>query len=143
MAEVIQLVVAPVFLLVAIGSLLGVVTGRLGRVVDRARELESRLLQGVEKREHGAYTVELRTLDRRIRYNSWSINFLSMAALIVALLVAALFVSYLWAKAIPVAIALLFITAIVGVMLGIIFFIAEVYLATRTVRVRSDLIATK
>lgn len=143
MAEVIQLVVAPVFLLVAIGSLLGVVTGRLGRVVDRARELESRLLQGVEKREHGAYTAELRTLDRRIRYNSWSINFLSMAALIVALLVAALFVSYLWAKAIPVAIALLFITAIVGVMLGIIFFIAEVYLATRTVRVRSDLIATK
>ena len=143
MAEVIQLVVAPVFLLVAIGSLLGVVTGRLGRVVDRARELESRLVQGVEKREHGTYTAELRTLDRRIRYNSWSINFLSIAALIVALLVAALFVSYLWAKSVPVAIALLFITAIVGVMLGIIFFIAEVYLATRTVRVRSDLIATR
>ena len=34
-AHVIQLAVAPVFLLMAIGGLLGVLTGRLGRLVDR------------------------------------------------------------------------------------------------------------
>ena len=42
-AHAIQLAVAPVFLLTAIGALLGVMTNRLGRVIDRARLLEGRL----------------------------------------------------------------------------------------------------
>ena len=39
-AHVIQLAVAPVFLLTGIGGMLSVMTNRLGRIVDRARALE-------------------------------------------------------------------------------------------------------
>jgi hypothetical protein len=40
---VIQLSIAPVFMLTAIGSFLAVITQRLARAVDRARELEDRV----------------------------------------------------------------------------------------------------
>jgi hypothetical protein len=41
-AHAIQLAVAPVFLLSAIGAMLAVMTSRLGRIIDRARDLEAR-----------------------------------------------------------------------------------------------------
>ena len=42
-SHVIQLSVAPVFLLTAIGTILGVLSSRLARIVDRARALNERL----------------------------------------------------------------------------------------------------
>jgi hypothetical protein len=42
-AHVIQLSVAPVFLLSGIGAMLAVMTNRLSRIIDRARVLEARL----------------------------------------------------------------------------------------------------
>ncbi len=41
-SRVIQLAVAPVFLLTGIGAILAVLTGRLGRVVDRFRVLSEK-----------------------------------------------------------------------------------------------------
>jgi len=41
-AQVIQLSVAPVFLLSGVGTLLVVLTNRLARIVDRTRTLEAR-----------------------------------------------------------------------------------------------------
>ena len=38
-AHVIQLAVAPVFLLMAVGSVLGILTSRLARIIDRGRRL--------------------------------------------------------------------------------------------------------
>ena len=38
-AETIRIAVAPVFLLTGLAALLGVITGRLSRVIDRARAL--------------------------------------------------------------------------------------------------------
>jgi hypothetical protein len=42
-AHVIQLAVAPVFLLTGVGAVLAVLTQRLARIIDRARVLEERL----------------------------------------------------------------------------------------------------
>ena len=42
-ARLIQLAVAPVFLLSGIGAILAVMTNRLSRIIDRARILEARL----------------------------------------------------------------------------------------------------
>ena len=42
----IQFAIAPIFLLVGTGSVLNVVTTRLGRVIDRARILETLIEQG-------------------------------------------------------------------------------------------------
>jgi hypothetical protein len=50
-ADAIRLAVAPVFLLTSIGAVLSVLTARISRIVDRARELED-YLAGLDKRLH-------------------------------------------------------------------------------------------
>ena len=41
-AQTIQLALAPVFVLVAIGNIMNILSTRLGRVVDRSRHLQER-----------------------------------------------------------------------------------------------------
>lgn len=138
--ELIQISVAPVFLLVAIASFLNVVTNRLGRVVDRARDLE-KILQAVSMHEHRQlYQADLRSLDKRMGYNHWSINFCSLSALLVTVLVSAIFIAHLNGADASFIVSTLFIAAMAVFLIGICFFLAEIYLATKTVRVRSELL---
>ena len=44
LAQIIQLAVAPVFLLAGLGAFLNVCAGRLARIIDRSRQLEPRVL---------------------------------------------------------------------------------------------------
>ncbi len=44
LAQVIQLAVAPVFLLAGVGTTLNALATRVGRIIDRARTMEDRLL---------------------------------------------------------------------------------------------------
>ncbi|MEM9015232.1 MAG: DUF2721 domain-containing protein [Pseudomonadota bacterium] len=140
-AQIIQISVAPVFLLVAIGSFLNVVTGRLGRVVDRARVREAESVNSAEGVTPECRN-ELRVLDKRIRYCHWSINALGFAAFIVAVLVSVMFLTDLaGGGAGPSLIAPLFILAMTAIIAGLGFFLAEISVATRTVRVRRDLLS--
>jgi hypothetical protein len=43
LAQTIQIVVAPIFMLTGIAGFLNVMSGRLGRIVDRARIMERRV----------------------------------------------------------------------------------------------------
>ena len=43
LAQVIQLAVAPVFLLAGVGATLNVLASRIGRIIDRARAMEEKL----------------------------------------------------------------------------------------------------
>ena len=138
MGEIIQMSVAPVFLLVAIGSILNVVTSRLGRVVDRARNLEDRVANGSRDPESERYRIELKALERRMIFSHWAINFLSIAALVVAALVAVVFIADTGSEDHSSLISGLFITAVIGIMAGISCFIVEISVATRTVHVRSE-----
>jgi len=57
--RLIQLAVAPVFLLTAVGTIIGVLSNRLGRAVDRSRTLEDRLrqLQPRDRRRHARNSI--------------------------------------------------------------------------------------
>jgi hypothetical protein len=59
----IQLAVAPVFLLTAVSGMIGVVAGRLARIIDRARVVEERARREPESSEQAVQ--ELLTLRRR------------------------------------------------------------------------------
>ena len=69
----IQLAVAPVFLLTAIGTLINALTGRLGRAIDRRRKLEE-LLPAFEGDTRASMERELTTLAVRIKYVLRSIS---------------------------------------------------------------------
>src|SRR5215831_1770669 len=91
-AHVIQLSVAPVFLLTAIAGLMGVLTNRLARAVDRAREIE-RLLDGT----HGPHAEALRTehavCARRSALILRAIVFCVISGLLVCAVIVGLFVT--------------------------------------------------
>ena len=105
-AHTIQLAVAPVFLLAGIGSMLGVLTNRLARVIDKARKLEERFPAGSDPAAPDiAYESELRVLARRARYLQVAIGSCVGCALLVALVVVTLFISavlsQLWFSRLP------------------------------------------
>ena len=64
-AQTIQLSLAPVFMLAAIGQILNVLAGRLARVIDRARVLEERVI-AESGRDQQRDIWELKLLDERM-----------------------------------------------------------------------------
>ena len=73
-ATVIQLAVAPVFLLAGIAGLLNVLSIRLGRVVDRVRVVETRLFKEKHDEHRAMLQSETNSLWNRIRLVDWSIR---------------------------------------------------------------------
>jgi hypothetical protein len=128
----IQLAVAPVFLLTAIGTLIAVLNVRLGRNVDRRRGLEEELRGTADNKqtdEHRARQRELRLLTRRIRLIYFAMLSAGLGALLVCLVVAGAFVGALVAVDISREIAVLFILAMFAVIGCLAMFLREVFLA--------------
>ena len=133
-AEVVRTAVAPVFLLSGVGVTLTLLTNRLARVVDRARALESSESDTLEcdlQELHG----RLETLARRARLLGRSIALCTICALLVSMVVVALFVGAFVNFHLSLVIALLFVLAMFSFIGGLLLFLREVFLATRSLRI--------
>jgi hypothetical protein len=138
-AQIIQLAVAPVFLLAGIGAFLNVCAGRLSRIVDRARTVEP-LLLAARGGEHDRRLAEIRVLDRRMALVSWAIFLSVLAAVLICLVVVLLFAASLTGWHFGTAVALLFIACMISVGLGFAVFLFETRLGSRAVRVRTEIL---
>ncbi len=137
-AQIIELAVAPAFLLMAVGSLINVATIRLGRVIDRARILEAIIGEHRDEKNELRYMDELKTLGRRMSSINISIMFATFAALLVCCVVALIFISALLSINAPLIIALLFIATMIMMIIGLLFFLSEIFIATSTIRVHTE-----
>ncbi len=135
-ASAIQLSVAPVFLLTAIGAMLNAMLHRLARVVDRARHLEASIAGFAADRRRLA-VEELSVLARRMSAANWAVALCTTAALLVCMVVALLFLEQLVGGRLDLAIAWLFVAATMLLTAGLSLFLYEVQLALRSVRVRA------
>jgi hypothetical protein len=138
-AHLIQLSVAPVFLLAGIGGLLNVVAQRLARVVDRARALEAEF-HSYDEETRARAAAELCLLDRRMKVANYAISACTASALFTCLVVAILFVADLSEFAFGQAVALLFILTMLLLIVGLVLFLYEIRLAMRSLQVRADLL---
>ncbi len=129
----IQLAIAPVFLLTAIGSILGTMTNRVARIVDRARTLESQLSDRPDQRS--PQHRELRLLARRTRLINMAITFTVLAALLVCMSIGALFLDAYWQRSLTTLVAWLFGAALVALIAALVLFLREIYIATATLRI--------
>lgn len=127
-ARTIQLAVAPVFLLSALGTILGVLSTRLGRIVDRARVLADRLA-GLPETAQGPPRDELELLARRRRLVNLAITSGTVAALLVCLLIASAFVGFMVRADFSIAVAALFVAAMAAFVVALLLFLREVLLA--------------
>jgi hypothetical protein len=133
-AHVIQLAVAPVFLLSGVGALLAVLTNRLARIIDRARALESGLPAASEPRRLELES-ELATLCRRARLVNRAISLVTTCGLLVSAVIAALFLGVFFEVDVSTPVGLVFIAAMLVLIGGLFTFLREVYLATHTLRI--------
>lgn len=139
LAQIIQLAVAPVFLLAGLGAFLNVCAGRLARIIDRSRQLEPRVLAS-RGEEHDRLIDEIRVLDRRIAVVNNAIFTTVLAAVLISLVVILLFVAFLTGTKVGTAIALLFMGSMIATGWGFTIFLHETRLGTRTIRVRAHIL---
>lgn len=132
--EIIQLALAPIFLIVGIGTLVNVATGRVARVIDRARWFED-LAREQPLRIDRRAKHEIRTLNKRMRLANWSINFLIASALVICFDVILLMVNGLISMSLDTAILVTFMISILFLTGGLIAFFFEVSLATASLKI--------
>lgn len=123
-SHVIQLAVAPVFLLTGVGAILSVLASRLGRVVDRFRVL----LEGHHQNEPKVMR-EMYLLSLRASWVHRSITLCTMSALFVSIVIGALFVSSEIRLDSSHLVSLMFILAMLCLILGLSCFLREIYLS--------------
>jgi hypothetical protein len=134
-SHLIQLAIAPVFLLTAVGSIINVLTSRLARVVDRGRRLDE--ASGRATNEADAMVEAERG---NLRHRLWLI-YLALAsevccALFVGLLIATGFVGAALGANLALIIAFLFILAMTSFVAGLAVFLREIFLAVSFTRHR-------
>jgi hypothetical protein len=132
--HVIQLAIAPVFLLTAIGTVINAIAGRLARAVDRRRMLED-LLEAYEGEKRQEMLRELELLARRVRLVLWSMGLAVFSALLVCILIGTAFVGAFVALDLTKTVALLFVGAVAALTACFVLFLREVFLAAMTVYV--------
>ncbi len=133
LTQVIQLAVAPVFLLTSIAGFLAVLSGRLGRIVDRARYLEERAQAGGDN-DDSASQYELHNLWRRVQLANRAIALCTASGSFICLVVIGLFVGDYWSLVIGEVIVGIFVIAMCLLTLALLLFLKEVQLAIRLLR---------
>jgi hypothetical protein len=133
-AQTIQLALTPVFVLVAIGNFMNVLTARLARIVDRSRHLQGEhvVTQGPD---HDRLVDELRLLDTRIKLINRAILFLVLAAMTVGITIGLLFLERQLHFDLEAITALTFFGAIVLLMMALVTFLRETRIATALLRI--------
>jgi hypothetical protein len=133
-ARVIQLSVAPVFLLAGIAGLLNVLSTRLGRIIDRARVVENRIPQAQTEPQRQTLHAEILVLWARMRLTGWAIRLCVSGALLICLLIVALFVGDFVTFNISVAIAALFVAAMLLIVAGLVCLLRETGISAHSIR---------
>ena len=132
-AGVIQLAVAPVFLLAGIAGMLNVLSSRLCRVVDRFRAIEGRIMYEDRKIHLANFKIEASGLWRRIRLVNWSIRMFVWGALLISLVIVTLFLGELIEINLSIPAAVLFVGAMLLLIMGLVFFLFEVGISTNQI----------
>ena len=126
LSKAIQLSVAPVFLLAGIGALMNVLSGRLVRIVDTAKQLRA------TREATGSMDERTRRIYRqRMQLTMRAIALLTATTLLVSAVVAAMFLSVVFQLNLTAVVVPLFISAMVLLMLASLCFLREVQLAAK------------
>ncbi len=130
---------APVFMLVAIGNILNILSTRLGRIVDRVRALQDRHGE-TDGAAHDLVVSQMRALDQRIHLNNGAHLALVMAGLAIGMTVGILFVGELIGHPLEQVAAGCFLIAIALMMWGLTLFLRETRVAANTLRIPPEML---
>jgi hypothetical protein len=130
--SVIQLAVAPVFMLTAVGTIISALTIRLGRAVDRRRDLEAALAR-MPPEEKSSALEELEVIARRIHFVYYSIVAAVVSGLFVSVLIFSAFLAS-FLRSDSYTIGAMFAFAVLALTVSLLLFLREIFLAVSTPR---------
>lgn len=133
--HLIQLAIAPVFLLNAVASIIGVLINRLSRAVDRTRVLDDRIAR-TDRKDAQRDEFELQVLRRRLWLIYLALTCEVLCALFVGLLIVAGFIGAVIGASFSIGIASLFVMAMISFISGLAVFLREIFLAVVSTRDR-------
>ena len=136
-AQTIQLALAPVFVLVAMGNFLNVLSSRLSRVVDRSRELQGHHV-ATSGPEHDMVVAEMRLIYRRMVLVTQAIRMLVMAGLSIGTTVTILFLEELAGLSLQTVAAAFFLLAVGLLMCALVLFLRETQVAAAQLQIPRD-----
>ena len=128
--HIIQLAIAPVFLLSGVCTNLIVLTNRLARIIDRSRVLEDRL----DVAYSDPYLNELDLLYRRSHLINISIGLSTACGLMVCLIIALLFLGDITNIALDKYIAGMFVVAVICLVGSFVALMREIFVASAWMR---------
>jgi hypothetical protein len=137
LSDSIQLAVAPVFLLTAVAGMIGALTHRLARVIDRARVLHKELMdENLKQSIRDTYNQELKNIATRGRFINVSMIFLVLCAIMIGLTILELFFAETSSGKLMVSAFVLytFVAGIGSFILALISLLIEVLIASYSIR---------
>ncbi|MBS0611652.1 MAG: DUF2721 domain-containing protein [Proteobacteria bacterium] len=134
-AHLIQVALTPIFLISGVGVMLNVMTSRLARIVDRARQVEDRIRRGESPEAVQALHDALRAMARRARHMNHAITLITISALLISLVVVSLFLNAFLMLELGRFIAIMFIGTMLTLAIGLLEFLIEVRIATDSLRI--------
>ena len=138
-AHVIQQAIAPVFLLTGVAGMLGVLTNRLSRIIDRLRALTAQRLAASDSAPTGSEEERLKQAHWRseraalVGRRVWihrAIILCTVCALLVCVEIATLFLAAEIGTDSSRLVALFFVAAMLSLIGGLLCFLREIALAT-------------
>jgi hypothetical protein len=136
LAQIIQISIAPVFLLSGVAAFLNVLHARLLRVIDRTRFLEAEEDDEVEASAErvASRDAELTVLFIRRHWINRAITLCTVCAILTSGVVALMFVGTFIHLDLAVVVAVIFVIAMLCLIVGLLSFLREVHLAVRHFR---------
>ena len=138
-SQLIQLSVAPVFLLAGVAGLLNVFTGRLSRIIDKVDRLDKYENENIEllKNNEEIYSkIEQRRkfLTMRMKNTNLAILFCTTTGLLIALVIVTMFLSAIFDFKDSLLIAILFILAMGSLIISLFLFLREIFYRTSFIK---------
>lgn len=134
-AYMIQLSVAPVFLLAGVAGLLNVFTGRLVRIIDKVDKLDKFEFDNIEllKDESTVELIKKRRafLAMRMKNTNLAIFFGTLTGLLIALVIITIFLSTFFSFEHTFLIPILFILSMLSLVTSLILFLRELFYTTK------------
>jgi Protein of unknown function (DUF2721) len=134
---VLQVAIGPVILISGVGLLLLTMTNRLGRAIDRARQLKGELPKRTEQ-DRQQVLAQVAIIYRRARLIRSGIALAALSALLAAALIIVLFVTALLRLEQGLLVSLLFIACMAALFASLVAFICDINLSLRALKLELE-----
>ncbi len=141
-STLIQLSVAPVFLIAGVAGLLNVFTGRLSRIIDKLEKLDNYVSSQEKKdssfKENDKQIRRRRFLLMRMQNTNLAIFFATATGFMVALVILTVFSSALFSFHSETFISVFFILAMFFLIVSLVLFLREIYYTTSFIKTKKS-----